>query len=87
MTSPSANPVLTNAVYPYGTRHTDAMVADLSRRACEYPSTCNFCAKGQDVCFGGEDLRRDPLGSGKFRRREPHHAAERAALVATPEET
>ena len=36
MTSPSANPVLPNAVYPYGTRHTDAMVADLSRRACEY---------------------------------------------------
>jgi hypothetical protein len=47
-----------------------------SRRACEYPSTCGFCAKGQDVCFGGEDIRARPLESGKFVRRVPNHPQE-----------
>jgi hypothetical protein len=60
-------------------RHLLNVLFPQSRRACEYPSTCTFCAKGQDVCFGGEDMRRDPLASGRFKPREPHHAAELAA--------
>jgi len=32
----SANPAVAASVYPYGTRHSDAMVADLSQRAWEY---------------------------------------------------
>ena len=60
-------------------RHLLNVLFPQSRRACEYPSTCAFCAKEQDVCFGGEDMRRAPLESGKFKPREPHHAAEKTA--------
>jgi hypothetical protein len=43
-----------------------------TRRACEYPSTCSFVS----ICYGGEDIRRDPLRSGKFAVRVPHHTPE-----------
>lgn len=43
-----------------------------TRRACEYPSTCSFVS----ICYGGEDIRRDPLNSGKFAVRVPHHTPE-----------
>lgn len=43
-----------------------------TRRACEYPSTCAFVK----VCYGGEDIRREPLASGLYRRREPNHPKE-----------
>lgn len=44
----------------------------MSRRACEYPTTCAMVK----ICFGGEDIRRDPLGSGLYVIREPHHPQE-----------
>jgi hypothetical protein len=44
----------------------------MTRRACSYPSECAFVK----ICYGGEDLRRDPLSSGKFVTRIPNHAAE-----------
>ena len=46
-----------------------------SRKQCSYPSECAFVG----VCYGGEDIRRDPLASGKFVRRVPNHAAEKEA--------
>jgi hypothetical protein len=44
-----------------------------TRRACEYPSTCAYVR----VCYGGEDIRREPLGSGLFRLREANHPREK----------
>jgi len=44
-----------------------------TRKACEYPSTCQFVK----ICFGGEDIRRSPLESGLFKRREPNHPQEK----------
>jgi hypothetical protein len=43
-----------------------------TRRACEYPSTCQFVK----VCYGGEDIRHDPLASGLYRVRVPNHPVE-----------
>lgn len=43
-----------------------------SRRSCEYPSTCAMVK----VCYGGEDVRRDPLGSGLYKIREVNHPQE-----------
>lgn len=48
----------------------------MTRRACEYPTSCPMIP----VCFGGEDIRRVPLESGKYRRREPHHEPELVAI-------
>jgi hypothetical protein len=42
------------------------------RDACHYPSECRFLK----ICYGGEDIRRDPLGSGQYRRRVPNHPEE-----------
>jgi len=47
-------------------------------RACEYPTTCSM----SKVCHGGEDIRRDPLGSGLYKIRQPHHRPEVEALTA-----
>lgn len=44
----------------------------MTRRACEYPSSCAFLG----MCFGGEDLRRDPIGSGIYQIRVPNHPQE-----------
>lgn len=42
------------------------------RHSCSYPSECAFVR----ICFGGEDIRRDPLGSGLYVAREPNHPRE-----------
>lgn len=47
----------------------------MSRRACEYPSTCAMVR----VCFGGEDIRRDPLASGLYKIRIANHPQESAS--------
>ena len=44
-----------------------------SRHSCVYPSQCQFVA----ICYGGEDIRRDPLASGLYRIREANHPQER----------
>ena len=43
-----------------------------TRGACEYPSQCAYVK----LCYGGEDIRRDPVGSGLFRPRTPNHPQE-----------
>jgi len=49
----------------------------MTRRACEYPQSCAFVR----VCYGGEDIKVNPLGSGIYVARVPNHEAERDALV------
>lgn len=44
----------------------------MNRKACEWPSTCQFAK----LCYGGEDIRRDPLGSGEYVRRVANHPQE-----------
>jgi len=46
-----------------------------TRRACEYPSTCAFVR----VCYGGEEIRRDPMGSGFYQIRKANHPQEVAS--------
>jgi hypothetical protein len=46
-----------------------------TRRACEYPTTCQF----SKICYGGEDIRRDPLGSGLYKVRQVNHPQENDA--------
>jgi len=41
-------------------------------RACSYPSQCQFVP----ICFGGEAIQHDPLGSGQFKTRRPNHPQE-----------
>jgi len=43
-----------------------------TRRACYYPTECTFTR----VCYGGEDIRRDPLASGYYKERELNHPQE-----------
>lgn len=43
-----------------------------SRRACEYPSTCPWVP----VCYGNEDVRRDPMSTGLYQIRTPNHPQE-----------
>lgn len=58
-------------------RHLLNVLFQQSRRACEYPSTCQFVP----VCYGGEDMRRDPLGSGRYVARVPNHPQENAGTT------
>jgi hypothetical protein len=51
----------------------------MSRRSCEYPSTCPFAGT---VCYASEDAKRDPLATGKFVRRTPNHIFEKEAMSA-----
>lgn len=44
----------------------------MTRRACEYPTTCAMVK----LCYGAEDLRRDPIGSGLYNARIPNHPME-----------
>jgi hypothetical protein len=46
-----------------------------NRRSCEYPTTCQFVA----ICWGGDDIRRDPVGSGLYKVREINHPQELSA--------
>lgn len=52
-----------------------------SRHACVYPTTCPMLhqANHPGPCGGPADF--DPIGSGRFREREPHHSPEREALA------
>ena len=43
-----------------------------TRRACYYPTECTFTR----VCYGGEDIRREPLASGYYKERELNHPQE-----------
>src|SRR6185369_11645851 len=45
----------------------------MTRTACEYPGTCSFI----HLCYGSEDIRRDPVGSGKYVVRVPNHPQEK----------
>lgn len=42
------------------------------RAACSYPSKCAF----QGLCWGGEEIRRDPIASGRFLPRRVNHPQE-----------
>jgi hypothetical protein len=42
------------------------------RKSCIYPSPCQFLR----VCYSGEEMRKDPLGSGLFELRTPNHPVE-----------
>jgi hypothetical protein len=53
-------------------RHLLNIHFQMSRRACSYPTNCAMIP----VCFGGEDIRRDPLGSGLYKIREANHPQE-----------
>jgi hypothetical protein len=56
-------------------RHQLNVLFPMSRRACSYPSECQFTK----VCYGGEDAQRDPMATGAYKQREPHHTPEKAA--------
>ena len=43
-----------------------------TRTACSYPGECAYVP----ICFGGADIRRDPMGSGKYKARVPNHPTE-----------
>lgn len=43
-----------------------------TRRACEYPTTCAYSR----VCYGGEDIKRDPLASELYKIRVANHPQE-----------
>jgi hypothetical protein len=46
------------------------------RRSCDWPTACPF----QEICFGSEQVAADPVGSGLYVWREPHHQAEAEQL-------
>jgi hypothetical protein len=45
----------------------------MSRKSCSYPSECAMTK----ICFGGEDIRHDPLASGLYKSRVPNHPQEK----------
>jgi len=49
-----------------------------SRRACEYPTTCAM----SKICWGSEDMQRDPVGSALYKPRVVNHPQERSTEVA-----
>jgi len=59
-------------------RHALNVHFPMSRRACEYPSSCAMVK----LCFGGDDIRAQPLESGLYRVRTPHHTPELDATLA-----
>jgi len=54
----------------------------MTRRACEYPTSCSFVK----VCYAGEEMKRDPLASGLYVRRQANHEAEREAWSGVEQE-
>lgn len=60
-------------------RHLLNVLFPQSRRACFYPTECAYTM----ICYGGEDIRHDPLGSGRYKIREPNHAPERSVETGT----
>lgn len=53
-------------------RHLLNVLFPMTRRACEYPTTCSM----SKICWGGEDIQRDPIGSGLYKSRIPNHPQE-----------
>jgi len=53
-------------------RHALNVHFPMTRRACEYPTTCSYTK----ICWGGEDIRANPLGSGLYKIREANHPQE-----------
>jgi hypothetical protein len=47
----------------------------MTRRACEYPTTCQFAVRG-GPCYGSDESRRNPLGTGLYKIRTPNHPVE-----------
>lgn len=47
-----------------------------NRHACEYPGTCPFARDKVGICWGGDAMRADPIGSGEYRARTPNHPVE-----------
>lgn len=47
-----------------------------NRHACEYPGTCAFARDKVGVCWGGDEMKRDPVGSGEYRARTVNHPQE-----------
>ncbi len=47
-----------------------------NRKACHYPRRCEYL----DICNNPE-IENDPIGSGIYQWREPHHEREKASLV------
>jgi len=52
-------------------------------KSCDYPSKCPF----QPLCFGAQAVRDDPLASGYFIERRPHHEPERKQWEEETRET
>lgn len=50
------------------------------RRSCDWPRACPF----QAICFGSDQIAADPVGSGLYTWREPHHEAERELVQLRP---
>jgi hypothetical protein len=59
-------------------RHLLNVLFPFSRRACSYPTECIFA---KSVCYAGEDAQRDPMATGAYKQREPHHTPEKVAAV------
>ena len=55
-------------------RHLLNVLMPQSRRACSYPTECQFVK----LCYGGDDIRRAPLDSGMFKPRVANHPQERS---------
>jgi hypothetical protein len=53
-------------------RHALNVHFPMNRRACEYPSTCQF----SKICYGSEDMKRDPTAGGMFKPRLANHPQE-----------
>lgn len=50
-----------------------------NRRSCDYPSKCQF----QEICFGDDSMLTNPLSSGLYQERIPHHTPELEQAVRT----
>ena len=61
-------------------RHALNVHFPMTRRACSYPTECSFTK----VCYGGEDIRSNPVGSGLYKLRTPNHRQEKEAAEAYP---
>jgi PD-(D/E)XK nuclease superfamily len=63
-------------------RHQLNVLFPMARRACSYPTECQFTK----VCYGSEDAQRDPMATGMFKPRVPNHPQERGDMAAAQRE-
>ena len=63
---------------PDGLRHALNDCFPQNRHSCDYPSKCQF----QEICFGDNSMLTNPLGSGLYERRQPHHQPELEKVVS-----